>query len=125
MKQGIGHPKPGFSVSPRSSQFRLVFSDVLIGAVPGKCISLPRATDCRLESLVSSNHLVRQNSAIAPAPHAQTGGIRHALRHGVVYGSENVLPVLVAPISPDGGREFLSPAGAAPRIGRDHGKPLG
>src|SRR4051812_33541329 len=125
MQQGIGHPKPALGVSPGCSQFRLVFSDILIGAVSGDCITLPRAIEAPLESPVPGNPLVRKNSAITPPTYAQTGGIRHSLRHRVVHSGENVLAILVSPVGPDRGREFLSPAGAAAGIGGHHSKPLG
>src|SRR5437870_2025198 len=99
---------------PGESQLRFVFAHVLVGAEAREDVRRTRAADRGSEAAVLSDHVVREDAAVAPAPDAEPARIGPPLRHRVVDRGQHVLRILVAPVREDRD-ENCSPRPELPR----------
>ena len=76
--------------------------------------------DCRrLEARVRRDHVVRENSPVAPAANAESLRVGDANAHRIVRGRENIRHIDLAPVSEQHFLELVAAARAAARIRRD------
>src|SRR5256885_17014179 len=88
--------QPQRRVAPRRPELRVVFDDVLVGAVGRELVAAAGAADRRLEARVTRDEIVGQQTAVAPATDAQARRIGQPQADRVIDPGEQVLDFLVA-----------------------------
>src|ERR1700676_3660821 len=101
---------------PGVAEFCLVIALVVVMPVEAGKQRDARARDGTFETCGLGNDEVGRDPAIGPAANTELIGISDALRDSVIHYSHVVLIVLVAPVSVNGCKKFLTVAGRAARI---------
>ena len=92
---------PGLGV-PRRSDFVVVLNDVLIGAIKCHRERGARPTGGGLQPMVRRNHVIGQNAAVAPAPHAHMLLVGHPHPDDMFDSGFQIFHFIVTPVAGDG-----------------------